>query len=389
MGKLIAEAVAKVGRDGVVNIEDGKGTNTFIETSDGMVINGGWANSNFCLNQEQQETVFENPLIFVLETPLTACRPIVDLLDSVIKTQRPLVIIAPDFGGETLPLFAQNQKVLPAVLVKAPGFGTQQELLLQDIAVLTGAKLVTPKTGIALGEITLEMFGSAGHVKVTAKETVIVDGAGSQEDIDLRIKMIQAEIKQSGSEFDRDKMRERMGKLLGGVCVIKVGAHSELAVKELKGRLEDALYATQSSIAEGVVTGGGLSLLRAAINVKQDYEDFLEEPDQSKYDVSRMPSGDAEVAGFLLVLGSCGEPLKQILTNAGANGEYWKALLELTETEQHVGVDATDLVVKNMLQAGILDPAKVVRSTIQNAVSIVSTFLLMEAAIAKKTAEKY
>ena len=224
---------------------------------------------------------------------------------------------------------------------------------------------------------------------MTAKETVIVDGAGSQEDIDLRIKMIQAEIKQSGSEFDRDKMRERMGKLLGGVCVIKVGAHSELAVKELKGRLEDALYATQSSIAEGVVTGGGLSLLRAAINVKQDYEDFLEEPDQSKYDVSRMPSGDAEVAGFLLVLGSCGEPLKQILTNAGANGEYWKALLELTETEQHVGVDATDLVVKNMLQAGILDPAKVVRSTIQNAVSIVSTFLLMEAAIAKKTAEKY
>ena len=271
VGSLIAEAVAKVGKDGIVNIEDGQGTTTTIEATDGMRIDKGWANPNFCLNQERQESVLDNPYVFVLENPLTACRPIVDLLDQVIKTRRPLLIIAPDFGGEALPLFTQNQKVLPAVLVKAPGFGTQQEATLQDIAVLTGAALVTPKTGIALGDVTLDMLGTARHIKVTAKETTILDGAGKQEDVDLRVKMLQAEIAQSGSEFDNDKIRERIGKLLGGICVIKVGAHSELAVRELKGRLEDALYATQASIAEGVVAGGGVTCMRAAWKALEEF----------------------------------------------------------------------------------------------------------------------
>jgi chaperonin GroEL len=388
IGKVIAEAVAKVGRDGVVNIEDGKGTTTVLEATDGMQIPRGWFNPVFCLDGERQETVLENPYILVLEQPLLACRPMVNLLNAIVESQRPMIIIAPDFGGEALPLFAQNlkAKILTAILVKAPGFGHNQEALLLDIACLTGATLVTPKTGVNLEDVTLEQLGSARMVRITSQMTTIVDGGGTQEAIDERISMIRGELSKTGSEFDSDKLRERMGKLLGGVCVIKVGAHSEVAVKELKARMEDALFATQASIDEGVVPGGGASYLRAAWRVENMYSAALtgdlEDPP------GPMPVGTEEIAGFKLVLRACAAPMIQILDNAGVKGEVWVERLDAYcnadgQDEEGLGIDATDVTIKNLFEAGIVDPAKVARCAITNAISAVGTLLTTEAVISK------
>ena len=388
IGSVIAEAVAKVGRDGVVNIEDGKGTTTVLEATDGMKIDRGWFNSVFCLDGERQETVLENPFILVMEQGLTACRPMVELLNAVVEAQRPLVIIAPDFGGEALPLFAQNlqQKILTTVLVKAPGFGHNQEALVQDIACLIGATLVTPKTGVSLDQITTDMLGSARMVRITAQTTTIVDGGGSQEGIDERIKMIRGELSKTGSEFDSDKLRERMGKLLGGVCVIKVGAASELAVKELKARMEDALYATQASIDEGVVPGGGASYLHAAWRVENMYNAVLEGTLEEA--PGPMPSNEEEMAGFKLVLQACKSPMIRILDNAGEKGEVWVERLEAYVndnelSEDGLGIDAMDVKIKNLFDAGIVDPTKVARCAIVNAISAVGTLLTTEVVISK------
>jgi chaperonin GroEL len=384
IGKIIAEAVAKVGKDGVVNIEDGKGTTTTMEATDGMQIDRGWFNPIFCLDLEHQESLLENPLIFVLEQPLTACRPMLNLLNAVVETQRPMVIIAPDFGGEAVPLFAQNlqRNVLKVVLIKAPGFGIQQEAVLLDIATLTGATLVTPKTGLALGEVTLEHLGSARLVRLTASTTTIVDGGGTQEAINERLKMIRGEISKTGSEYDTDKLRERLGKLLGGVCVIKVGAHSEMAVKELKARMEDALYATQASIDEGIVPGGGAAYMRASWRVGGVYQAVLSGDLEDL--PGPMPEGPEETAGFKLVLRACEAPFKQILRNAGANGDVWLERLEaMTDADDGVGVDALDLTIKNLLEVGIVDPTKVARCAVVNAVSAVGTILTTEAVIHK------
>lgn len=389
IGKVIAEAVAKVGKDGVVNIEDGRGTTTTMEASDGMKLDRGWFSPVFCFDAERQETVLENPLVFILEQPLTACRPMVNLLNAIVETQRPLFIIAPDFGGEALPLFAQNLQrgILKAVLIKAPGFGTQQEALLQDIAVLTGASLVTPKTGLGLGDVTLEHLGSARMIRITAQSTTIVDGGGSEEDINERIKMIRGELSKTGSEYDGDKLRERLGKLLGGVCVIKVGAHSEIAVKELKARMEDALYATQASIDEGIVPGGGTAYARASWRAGGMYQATLSGDLEDL--PGPMPVGDEEIAGFKLVLKACEAPFKQILRNAGANGDVWLERLDgLEDNDDALGVDATDLKIKNLLEAGIVDPTKVARCAIMNAVSAVGTLLTTEAVIHKDKAPR-
>lgn len=376
VGKLIADAVAKVGKDGVVNIEDGRGTSTVMEATDGMLLDRGWFHPEFCLDPERQESVMENPMIFVLDQPLTACRPLVNLLNSVVESQRPFFIIAHDFGGEALPLFIQNRKagILTTVCIKAPGFGLKQKAILQDIAALVGATLVSADVGIALGDVTPDMLGSARKVRVTGKETVIVDGGGTQEAIDERVTMIRGEMSQTGSEYELDALRERMGKLLGGVCAIKVGAHSELAVKELKARMEDALYATKASIDEGIVPGGGAAYLHAALWVGGLWAKGALKDD--------LPQGDTEEAGFKLVLKACEEPMKAIVRNAGSNGTLWVERVKESE-DPEVGVDATDMTMKNLFEAGILDPLKVARSAVANAVSVAGTLLTTEAAIAK------
>lgn len=378
VGKVVAEAVAKVGKDGVVNIEDGRGTETVLEATDGMLLDRGWFHPEFCLDGERQESVLVEPLILVMDQPLTACRPMVNLLNAVVEAQRPFLIIAHDFGGEALPLFIQNRKagILTTVLVKAPGFGAKQKAMVQDIAALVGAQIVSPDLGTALGDVTLEMLGTARSVRITGKETVLVDGGGTQEAIDDRIARIRGEMSQTGSEYDLDFLRERLGKLLGGVCVIKVGAHSETAVKELKARMEDALFATKASIDEGIVSGGGASYLHAA-----QLSAAALDPACSDDELPR-PNGDTEIAGFKLVLAACEEPMRLIVSNGGKNGDVWVERVK-AEADPDLGVDATDMTIKCMVEAGILDPLKVARCAVANAVSVAGILLTTEAAIVK------
>jgi chaperonin GroEL len=388
IGRLIAEAVAKVGKDGVVNIEEGRNDKTTIETTDGMKFDRGWAHPAFCLDQGNQESVFHDALVLVTDLDVSSIRPMIPFIESVLAERKPLFIVAPDFPGEALPTFIQNLQKgqFISVCVKAPGFGDNQRNMLEDIAILTGAEFVTKQKGMTLtveGGLSLAWLGRAGRIRVTGKDTIITDGGGSQEAIDARIESIKAEIARSGSEYDKDKLRERMGKLLGGICVVKVGASSEIAMKELKARMEDALYATKASIDEGVVPGGGVTLVRAAESVKMLVESKATGGlTEEELPASELPQSDDENAGFNLVLRACEQPFRQIVKNGGKSGSVMVEKLKEQEDEM-VGLDVTDFQWKHMMEAGILDPVKIVRNTISNAVSIASTMLTTEAATRK------
>ena len=381
IGKTVADAVAKVGCDGVVNIEEGRSTTTVVEATDGMKLERGWLMPEFCFDGERQESVLEDAFVFVTDLQVSGVRAMVPIFERCVNEGRPLLVIAPDFSGEALPTFVFNlQKgILKSCCVKAPGFGRQQTETLMDIATLTGATFVTKDLGMTFNDVTFEMLGKAHRVRVTAKDTILTDGAGLQEDIDARIVQIKAEIDRSGSEYDSDKLRERLGKLLGGVCVIRVGASSETAMKELKARMEDALYATKASISEGVAPGGGLTLLRAAQGVEEVacIQQSGEDPELNY----PLPVDREEWAGFKLALKACEQPLQQIIHNAGASGAVF--LDKVRGSAENYGVDATDLTVKNLVEAGILDPVKVIRSALANAVSVAGIMLTTEAAIRK------
>lgn len=374
LGKIISDAVAKVGRDGVVNIEEGKGTDIEVETTEGMQFDRGWVRPEFSDNGV--DVIFENPLILVTDHRISACRPLIPLLEAVIKEQRPLVVIAPDFDGEALPLFIQNsrQGALKSVLIKAPGFGANQGAMLQDIATLTGAQFLTKDQGLTFEDCfsegdPLAWVGTSASIRVTAKDTTIVEGSGSEEAIDKRVAQLRAEVERSGSEYDADKLRERLSKLQGGVCLIRVGAATEVEMKEKKARLEDALYATRASVDEGVVVGGGSALIHAAQGI--------EIPDDLN---------DDERAGYCLVLKACDEPLRRIVSNGGENGDIW--VERVKQQDIFFGVDASDMKIKNLIEAGVLDPTKVVRCALTNAVSVSSTLLTTEAVIRKPDAPK-
>lgn len=385
IGKIIADAVAKVGKDGVVNIEEGKAGHTTVEATDGMKLDRGWVNAEFCRDGNTQESVFHDPYILVTDMTFGAVRPIVPILEQLVKDRGSLVIIAADFGGDSIQTFVMNLKnnTLMSCLVKAPGFGMQQDALLQDIAVLTGATLITKNLGMNFDGITLDMLGRAGRVKINGKETIITDGGGSEDALATRVAQLKGEIERTGSEYDSDKIRERLSKLMGGVCVVKVGAPTETAMKELKARMEDALYATKASIDEGVVPGGGTTLVRAAqrVEVLLGAAKDLDEDSQAN-----LPNGDDETFGFRLVLRACEEPLRCIVKNAGASGDVWVERVQSAEDE-FVGVDAMDLKLKNLLEAGILDPVKVTRCALANAVSVASTLLTTECGIRKGPVE--
>ncbi len=388
IGRLVAEAVAKVGKDGVVNIEEGRNDKTTIETTDGMKLDRGWAHPAFCMDNGSQETVLHDALVLVTDLEVSAIRPLLPLLEAVIAQNKALFIIAPDFTGEALPTFLQNLQKgqFVSLCVKAPGFGDNQRNILEDIAILTGAEFITKQKGMTLtteGGLNIGWLGRAGRIRVTAKDTIITDGGGSQEAIDARVTQIKSEIGRTGSEYDKDKLRERMGKLLGGVCVVKVGASSELQMKETKARMEDALYATKASIDEGVVPGGGVTLIRAAEYIKALVAGKQAgEISEEELPTSELPDGTDETAGFDLVLRACEEPFRQIVKNGGKSGAVFVEKLKETEDEM-TGLDVTDFEWKNMLEAGILDPVKIVRNTITNAVSVSSTMLTTEAATRK------
>lgn len=375
LGAMVAEAVAKVGRDGVVNIEEGRGMETEVETVDGMQIDRGWIRPEFA-GEDGADAILDEPFILVTDFMISTCHPLLPLLDAVLKERRPLIIIAPEFMGEALPLFIKNHQAgnLRTCLVKAPAFGTRQTEILEDIAILTGAEFISGLKGDTFegcfksGD-PLAYLGSAARVKVTAKTTTILDGAGSEEDIENRIEQIRVEIDQSGSEYDQDKLRERLGKLLGGICVIKVGAPTEVAVKEVKARMEDALYSTRASIDEGIVAGGGTALIKAAQKVREEVslpETFLDESH-----------------GFRLLLEACNEPFKRIVYNAtGSMGEV--LLQKILESDViGFGLDASDMQLKNLLEEGIIDPVKVVRNALANAASVASVMLTTEVLIRK------
>jgi chaperonin GroEL len=382
VGRIIAEAVAKVGKDGVVNIEEGRNTDTIIEATDGMRLDRGWLTPELCMDGGAQESILHDTYVLVTDHEVSAIRPFVSVLEQIMKEKKPLFIMAPNFDGQAIPTFTQNlQKgVFVAQLVKAPGFGNNQRDVLQDLAILTGATFISKELGMSLNDgLTLEMLGKAGRIRVTAKDTIITDGGGTQEAVDARCEQIKGEIGRTGSEYDSDKLRERLGKLLGGVCTVKVGASTETEMKELKGRMEDALYATKASIDEGVVAGGGTTLIRAAQLVEGLIASHGEgEVSEDDLPASMVPAGDEEWAGYKLVLRSCSEPLRQIVKNGGQSGSVYVQRVQEIEDEM-VGLDATDFEFKNMLEAGILDPVKVVRATLVNAVSVASMMLTTEA----------
>jgi len=377
IAKVIADAVAKVGKDGVVNIEEGKGMTTVVETTDGMKLDRGWLNPSFCLDGERQESVLDNAYVLVTDHVLVSARPILSILEAIVKEHGALFIVAADIQGDAIPTFYGNLKQLKSQLIKAPGYGSSQHEILQDIAILTGASFVTKTTGMDLESVKLSDLGRARSIRVTAKDTTLIDGGGDQALVDARVTQIKTEIGNSGSEYDQDKLRDRLSKLLGGVCVIKVGAVSELAMKETKSRMEDALYATKASIAEGIVPGGGLAYLRASQAVRSAVEDH---PDS--FSDAELPQGVDEGAGFEMVLLACEEPLRQIVQNAGLVGDLYVEKVREIEDDA-VGFDAADMTMKNLLDAGIVDPAKVVRCALTNAASVAGTLLTTEAGIAK------
>lgn len=392
IGKIVADAVARVGKDGVVNIEESKSSETTVETTDGIRWDRGWLNSEFCLDGEAQESILHEPYVLVTDHKIVSARPLMGILEALVADGKSLLIVAPDFQGDAIPTFVQNNKkgVLSCQLVKAPALGAQQTEQLKDIAVITGATFISREVGLALKDTTIESLGRARRVRVTAKETVLTDGNGQPQALEARVAHIKNEIDRTGSEYDKDKCRERLGRLLGGICVIKVGAHTELAMKEQKALMEDALYATQASIDEGVVPGGGTGLLRAADRVRE----LISNADENEEDTATshpLPVGHDEQAGFDLVLQSCDEPLLRIVANAGKNGETWVDKVRTAgSTDEFNGLDLLDtddrgnFKMKNLYDVGVIDPLKVVRSSLQNAVSVAGTLLTTEVAIHKK-----
>jgi len=377
IAKVIADAVAKVGRDGVVNIEEGKGMETVVEATDGMKLDRGWVNSSFCFDEARQESVMKDAYVLVTDHVVMSVRPFLSILEELVKAEASLLILAPDFQGDSVATFYHNIKQLKTQLIKGPGYGATQHDLLEDIAILTGATFVSKTMGMDLDSVTMGHLGRLGSVRVTSKDTLLMDGSGDQVNVDARIAQIKTAIERSGSEYDRDRLRERMSKLLGGVCVIRVGAVSELAMKETKSRMEDALYATKASIDEGIVPGGGLAYLRAAQAVRagvQANEDGL-------FEAHELPQGVDEGAGFEMVLQACNEPLRQIAQNAGLVGDLYVAKVQ--EADEHVGFDCSDMTMKNLFEAGVVDPTKVVRSALTNAVSVAGTLLTTEAILSK------
>jgi chaperonin GroEL len=371
LGRIIADCVAKVGNDGVINIEEGKGVKTEVDTVEGMQFDRGWISSHFQLNPEEGNTLLDDPFILVTDIKIGNPQTLIPMLEAVMAESRPILLIAPELDNIAVATFGQNLARLKACLVKAPGFGDRQRDILEDIAILTGATLITKDLGMNFKDVfeegNLESLGSAAKVKITARDTTIMGGGGDEDALEDRMNQIRGQIASSSSEYDGDKLRDRLGKLQGGVCVINVGAPTEVAMKELKARLEDALYATKASIDGGIVPGGGTALIRAAQKVEAD---------------GRFPEDEDERAGFKLTLRACTAPLCQIAANAtGRAGDIY--VYKVQEATGSVGLDASDMVIKDLVDAGIIDPTKVVRSVVANAVSAIGTMLTTECMLRK------
>ncbi|EMT44810.1 chaperonin GroEL [Anoxybacillus flavithermus] len=369
VGQLIAEAMERVGKDGVITLEESKGFTTELDVVEGMQFDRGYVSPYMVTDSDKMEAVLENPYILITDKKVSSIQELLPVLEQVVQQGKPLLIIAEDVEGEALATLVVNKLrgTFTAVAVKAPGFGDRRKAMLQDIAILTGGEVITEELGRELKSTTIASLGRATKVVVTKEHTTIVGGAGRAEDIQARINQIRAQLEETTSEFDREKLQERLAKLAGGVAVIKVGAATETELKERKLRIEDALNATRAAVEEGIVAGGGTALMNV----------------YSK--VAAIEAEGDEATGVKIVLRAIEEPVRQIAQNAGLEGSV---IVERLKTEKAgVGFNAATGEWVDMIEAGIVDPTKVTRSALQNAASVAAMFLTTEAVVADKPEE--
>jgi len=379
IGEFIADAMEKVGKDGVITVEESKTIKTEVETKDGMQFDKGYISPYMVTDSERMEAVLDDPYILVTERKISAIADILPLLEKVVQVQKPLLIIAEDVEGEALATLVVNKLrgTFTSVAVKAPGFGDRRKEMLKDIATLTGATVISEELGLKLDKVTPEQLGKAKRVKVTKEETTIVDGAGKQEDIKGRIEMIKKQVEDTDSDFDREKLQERLAKLSGGVAVIQVGAATETELKEKKHRIEDALSATRAAVQEGMIPGGGASLLHAIKAI-----DKYEPPKTNGHGATWAD----EKIGINIVRKALEEPARQIADNAGFEGSVQVNAVRTKNTP--FGFDAMSGEVVDMFAAGIVEPLKVTRAALLNAASIGSMILTTETLVADKPEPK-
>ncbi len=366
IGEIIADAMKKVGKDGVITVEESKTMTTELTTVDGMQFDRGYLSPYFVSDPDRMEVVLEDPYILIHEKKISNMKDLLPVLEQIARAGKPLLIIAEEVDGEALATLVVNKLrgTLNACAVKAPGFGDRRKAMLDDIATLTGGKSIMEETGIKLEGVKLEDLGRAKRVTVDKDNTTIVDGAGTQKNIEGRIKQLRAQIDETTSDYDREKLQERLAKLAGGVAVIKVGAATETEMKEKKARVEDALHATRAAVEEGIVPGGGVALLRAGVKL-----------------ASLKLEGDEQI-GVDIIRRACEEPVRQIVNNAGSEGAIVIGKIR-ENSNPHFGYNAATEKYEDLVAAGVIDPAKVTRSALQNAASIAGLMLTTEAMVAE------
>ena len=371
IGQIIADAMDKVGKEGVITVEDGKSLENELDVVEGMQFDRGYLSPYFINNPDKQVAALDDPFILIYDKKISNIRDLLPVLEQVAKASRPLLIIAEDVEGEALATLVVNniRGILKTAAVKAPGFGDRRKAMLEDIAILTGGTVISEETGLTLEKATLAELGQAKRVEVAKENTTIIDGAGDSKNIEARVKQIRVQIEEATSDYDREKLQERVAKLAGGVAVIRVGAATEVEMKEKKARVEDALHATRAAVEEGVVPGGGVALLRAKqaiANLKGDT------PDQN--------------AGIKLILRAVEEPLRTIVTNAGEEASV--IVNRVLEGKGNFGYNAATGEYADLVEQGVLDPTKVTRTALQNAASVASLLLTAEAAVVELVEDK-
>jgi chaperonin GroEL len=372
IGNIIAEAMNKVGKDGVITVEESKTMETALEVVEGMQFDRGYLSPYFVTDPERMEAVLDNPLILIHEKKISSMKDLLPLLEQVAKMGKPMLIIAEDVEGEALATLVVNKLrgTLNIAAVKAPGFGDRRKAMLEDIAILTGGKVISEDLGIKLENVKIEDLGRAKKITIDKDNTTIVEGVGKPSDIEGRVKTLRAQIEETTSDYDREKLQERLAKLVGGVAVIKVGAATETEMKEKKARVEDAMHATRAAVEEGIVPGGGVALVRAA--------KVLE-----KFQINAEGEGDAdEQIGVNIVRRALEEPLRQIVQNAGKEGAVVVERVR-AEKNENFGFNAQTEEYGDMVKAGVIDPAKVTRTALQNASSIAGLMLTTEAMVSE------
>ncbi len=364
IGKLIAQAMEKVGKEGVITVEEAKGTDTTVEVVEGMQFDRGYLSPYFVTNSDKMEADLDNPFILIFDKKISSMKDLLPVLEQTSQSGRPLLIIAEDIEGEALATLVVNKirGALKVAAVKAPGFGDRRKAMLEDIAILTGGTVVSEERGYKLENTTMDMLGTAEKITIDKDNTTIVNGAGSEEDIQARVGQIKAQIETTTSDYDKEKLQERLAKLAGGVAVLYVGAASEVEMKEKKNRVDDALHATRAAVEEGIVAGGGVALV-LAIKAIADAEG----------------ENDDETTGMAIVRRAIEEPLRQIVANAGGEGSV--VVAKVADGEGDFGYNAKNDTYVNMFEAGIIDPTKVTRVALENAASVAGMLLTTEATI--------